>query len=183
MESKNINGYLNLEKNLEAMIHEGTVKIGFVEGETINIYYDYNLLQHLLGLEDYKEADIRIELDKFTHFINKNWGFVEIRVEKKRYKFSVSPIGVKYVYKKNINNTFLKDLILKTREKDCSIESILEVFYYYSKDVICEKSTNSEFDYIIYFKDTNIDSFKYCFSFNEMGNYYHRLTYYDYEKL
>lgn len=186
MEDRLTEGFLNLERNLEAMVHEGIVKLGYRRGEQISIYYDYDLLVYLLNIEEAKDNpkyDIMPNLQEFLSFIQKNWGKVTIELENNRYKFILSAFAVSYVHIKNKDNTFLSDLINVISKKDCNLDEILKVFRNYSEEVVSQESTNLEFDYVVYFKDTTIDEFKYCFTFGELGKYYHRLTDYDYNNL
>ena len=83
----------------------------------------------------------------------------------------------------NPRGNFLTELIRRIRNRDCSVEEIKSIFEAESPDYICEEIDNSEFQYVIYFKDENIDEYKYCFTFDAMGSYYHRLIEYDFEKL
>ncbi|ROR28161.1 uncharacterized protein DUF3877 [Mobilisporobacter senegalensis] len=186
MEDKKIQGFLHLERNLEAMIYEGIVKIGYVKGEKQSIYYDYDLLVYLLNIEQEQEnikMDIMPRLREFQTFVLKNWGKIGIEIENHRYKFNLPGGTIDHIYEKNKDNLFLSDLIGALSVKDCTLDNIMSVFYKYSQDIVCEESKNPEFNYVIYFKDTNIDEFKYCFTFGEMGKYYHRLTPFDYERL
>lgn len=186
MENKKIPGFLHLERNLEAMIHEGIVKIGYVKGEKQSIYYDYDLLVYLLNIKQ-EQGNIRMDimprLREFQEFVVKDWGEIGIELENNRYKFNLPAGTIAYIHEKYKNNFFLSDLIGALSEKDCTLENIMTVFYKYSEDVIYEESKNEEFNYVIYFRDDSIDEFKYCFTFGEMGKYYHRLTPFDYEKL
>lgn len=186
MEDNKIKGFLHLERNLEAMIHEGIVKIGYRRGENQSIYYDYDLLVYLLNIElDQEELgmNIMVRLREFRSFIEKNWGKIGIEIENDRYKFNLPANAITYIHEKNKDNLFLNNLIGALRGKDCTLENILGVFHKYSDEVICEESKHLEFDYVIYFKDINIDEFKYCFTFGDMGKYYHRLTPFDFERL
>lgn len=186
MEDKKTQGFLYLERNLEAMIHEGIVKIGYRRGEKQSIYYDYDLLVYLLNIEPEQgntRMDIMPILREFQVFIEKYWGKINIDMENNRYKFNLPANAIAYIHEKNKDNLFLSDLIGALGEKGCTLDDILKVFHKYSNEVICEESNNSEFNHVIYFEDTNIDEFKYCFTFGEMGRYYHRLTPFDYERL
>jgi len=59
----------------------------------------------------------------------------------------------------------------------------LRLYFEPYNEFICEESKNDEFQYVIYFKDSTIDPFRYCFAFDQMGGYYHRLLDYDYQKV
>ena len=62
----------------------------------------------------------------------------------------------------------------------CPVKNIFEKE---SADYVCEEINDSEFQYVIYFRDANIDEYKYCFTFDIMGSYYHRLIDYDFETI
>lgn len=185
MNNKKILGFQQLERNLEAMIHEGFIKIGYGNGEKIRIYYFSDLLLYLLGMDSSEKADTNLLpiLHEFCNYIQDHWGNIQIGKNQNRYEFIIPAKGAAYVYEKNKNNTFLKDLIEILKTEDCTIDNIIPVFEKYSSEVIYEKSTNPEFDYVVYFEDSSIDPFKYCFTFDTMGKYYHRLTDYDYAHL
>lgn len=186
MEDRKIQGFLHLERNLVAMIYEGMVKIGYHKGERQSIYYDYDLLCYLLDIEEQvvaEHVDILPRLMEFCEFISAHLGKVKVTMEKGRYKITVPEEGVDTIFEENKENTFLVELIATLRKKDCDIEEIKNVFYTYSDEVVCEPSEHAEFDYVVYFKDTTIDEFKYCFTFDVMGRYYHRLTEYDFTHL
>ena len=185
MTDKKILGFQHLERNLEAMIHEGFVKIGYVQGEKISIYYFSDLLSYLLDIDNNEDLirNLTAPLHEFCNYMIDNWGFIHIEREKNRYQFIIPAKGTAYVYEKNKNNTFLSDLIQTLSKNNCTVDDILPVFQKYSNEVVCEQSTHPEFDYVIYFADSNIDEFRYCFTFGELGKYYHRLTEYDYSQL
>jgi hypothetical protein len=175
--------YRDFEKNLEATLYEGIVKLGYLEGEPIGIFYTTDLFLHLLGIENTDKEDRVNTIKDIIGYLEPRFGRIKIGVEKTRFKITVPPEGVRYVLDKNKNNTFLKDLIDAMGNKDCNIEQVHAVFLKYSSQVILEEADHEEFDYIIYFKDKGIDPFIYCFTFNEMSKYYHRLTEYDYKRL
>lgn len=183
MEQNRIDGFRELERNLEATIHEGTIKLGFVKGEYIGIYYDYELLVHLLKQTPQEKKELMPILQEFAEYVKGELGLVQVTMEKSRYKVTVSPEGVAHIVEKNKENGFLKELIEEMSKSDCNVSSIKDIFYKYSNDVICEKSDNEEFDYVIQFKDKEIDPFIYCFTFDVMGKYYHRLTDFDFHRL
>lgn len=177
--------YTHLERNLEAMIHESFIKIGYVHDEKISIFYFSDLLSYLLGLDSNEDStdNLNTALSKFCEYTNNNWGSIHIEQENNRYQFIIPAKGTAYVYEKNKNNTFLRNLIDTLSNHNCTVSDILPVFYKYSDHVVCQPSAHQEFDYVIYFADPDIDEFKYCFTFGELGRYYHRLTAYDYSQL
>lgn len=161
-------------------IHEGQVKIGYEES-SIQIYYTLFSLETLLGIwvPSAKEMDVLMKV--FQTKITSTLGPVTITRDNDRFCFFVPKEGTKYIYESYEDNTFLKDLIAVLQIPNCTIENILSVFREQSPDVICQKMTDAEFDYVISYRDKSIDEFMYCFSIGEMGAYYHRFTEADFE--
>jgi hypothetical protein len=178
-----LDGFRHLQSNIESMIYESLVKLGSSKGEQMSIYYDIELLLYLLNRDSNEKKDIVSILKAFQDFAKQNFLDVCIEMEKGRYKFTLNSDAVGYIYNKHKDNTFLKELIRTLANKDVTIEDILEVFKQQSSEVICEKVENSEFDYVIYFEDQSSDEFKYCFTFDDMGKYYHRFIDYNYQRL
>jgi hypothetical protein len=175
--------FYELTNNLEAMLHESMVKIGYLKGQTVSIYYTPSLLCHLLGQKLEEHEQIMPLLLSFTEELEKEWGKIICTKQEGRYQLTIPAKGMDYVYEKNKENHFLSDLVEALKAPNITIDTVMAVFYQYSKDVICHKSTNDEFEYAVHFIDKTIDSFIYCFTFDEMGRYYHRFTEYDYMNL
>lgn len=172
-----------LTRNLEAMLHESMVKIGYLKGQAVGIYYTQSLLFHLLGMTSGKDEQVHSLLDQLTIELADAWGKIVWTKDDGRYKFIIPAKGMDYVNKKYKDDQFLSDLVETLRSPSITIDTVLKVFYRYSKDVINEKSTNDEFEYAVRFADPSIDAFIYCFTFDEMGQYYHRFTEFDYKNL
>jgi hypothetical protein len=175
--------YTHLEKNISDMIFEGLIKIGYVDKQRISVYYDLGLLSYLLGVEMLAFEQWRECFSGFKAFTADRLIGLEIKRQGHRFEFSVSGEGVDYIYKNNKSRKFLKELIAVLNRTDCTLEQITDVFQKVSEDIVIEKASHPEFQYVIYFKDKEIDEFKYCISFDEMGHYYHRLLDYDFEKV
>lgn len=174
--------YRHLEKNICDTIHEGQVKLGFVE-ESVRIYYMLGSLNGLLGTQAETPEEMEAVLADFSIFVKQHLGTVEISRDGVRFCFQVSREGVRYIHETYQENLFLQQLIVVLQNPACTIEDIQAVFLEKSDDVVCEKKTDEEFDYVIYYKDPSIDEFYYCFSIGQMGAYYHRFTEYDYKSV
>ncbi len=174
--------YAHLEKNICDTIHEGQVKLGYAD-EMVRIYYFLSSLNGLLGTNAKSVEEMDGLLESFETFVAPRLGKVLVSHEGERYCFLVSREGVSYIYETYKENKFLKQLIAVLQNPTCTIEEIKTVFTEKSEDVIVEKTPEEEFDYVIYYKDTAIDEFYYCFSIGEMGAYYHRFTKYDYQSV
>ena len=177
---KNID-YKHLEKNISDMIYEGMVKLGDKGGENVSIFYDNALLCYLLGLD--KNDNAKDYFDEFKESVKNTIGEIDIKPSNGRFQFTVNSKGTKYIYDNNSKRTFLKDLIKALNERNCTLADIIDIFKKENENVIVEEIDNSEFQYVIYFADKNIDEFRYCFTFDSMGKYYHRLLEYDFDKI
>jgi len=175
--------FKHLEKNISDMIFESLIKIGYIEEQRISVYYDEGLLCYLLGIKDMAKENWRICLASFKEYVSPRLSDLEIKRQGDRFEFSVSGDGVRYIYEHNHSRSFLKSLVEVLQDRNCVLEDILPIFEEVSSDVITEVIRHSEFQYVIYFVDKSIDEFKYCFTFDEMGHYYHRLLDYDFEKV
>lgn len=176
-------GFKELENNIETTIYEGILKLGYNSEESLCIYYDLDLLNYLLQ-KNFTTNRLCLEyLQEFITYVNPRLYNISILPEKGRFKFTVPKEGIAYIYNQYRNNKFLNELISTVKSHNFTLEDILTIFSHYTDEIVCEKMENSEFQYVIYFKDHNIDRFKYCFSFDEMGGYYHRLLDYSFHKI
>ncbi|MGB8455831.1 MAG: DUF3877 family protein [Anaerocolumna sp.] len=178
-----VNGFTNLEENIETTIYEGLLKLGYQDNESFRIYYDLDLLNYLLLTAFDSNEECLTYLQQFITYVNDRFYDLRIVLERNRFKFTIPKEGITYIYKHNEGNTFLKDLINRVNTHSFTLEDILSIFKRYSGDYICEEIDNSEFQYVIYFKDSSMDKFKYCFTFDQMGGYYHRLLDFSYHKI
>ena len=160
-------------------IHEGQVKIGY-EKSSIQVYYNLPSLEALLDVyvPSAKEMDVLMKV--FEKQVESTLGTIHVTRQEERYCFFIPEEGTKYIYDTYGDNTFLKELITTTQQKDCTIEDVLAVFKKQSPNVVCQKTPDAEFDYVIFYKDKSIDEFIYCFNVGQMGVYYHRFTEADY---
>ena len=177
------NQFAELEANLEAMLHESMVKIGYMKGKPVGVYYTEDLLCHLLGIPTGDRQEASSLLTQFADDSEELWGRISFEYANRRYKLTVPAKGLDYVYQRNKDKHFLEELINTLKKPDITIDDVTKVFKKYSDNVISEKSNNDEFEYAVHFADKRIDAFIYCFSFDEMGQYYHRFTEYDYVNL
>lgn len=178
-----MNGFINLEENIQTTIYEGLLKLGFENNDSFSIYYDLDLLSYLLGVSFDTEEECLGYLQDFIYFVKDRLADIAILLERKRFKFTVTEEGIAFIYKNNDGNRFLKELIETVKTHSFTLKDILHIFGQYSKDYVCEEINNSEFQYVIYFKDSSFDKFKYCFTFDQMGGYYHRLLDFSYNKI
>ena len=177
-----MHNYTRLERNIESTVYEGIVKLGFMEEESFGIYYDLGLLNYLLGTSFSSNEECYNELQNFARDILRNYP-ITITLEKGRFKFEISKEGVAYINHNASDKEFLKELIETVRNHQFTLADIQEIFKHQKKEYVCEHIENEEFQYVLYFTDHSFDPYKYCFTFDAMGGYYHRLLDYDYEKL
>lgn len=171
-----------LEKNITSTIYEGLLKLGHNNNEPISIYYDLDLLNHLLSTSFTSNEDC-------LQFIDENFSFhtlsehIRYSLEKGRFRFTVFEDGISLIYKEYEKDNYLKELIQLVRSHDFTLDDVLAIFSNSNYEYILETSNNEEFQHVIYLKDDSIDPYRYCFTFDQMGGYYHRLLAYDYNKL
>jgi hypothetical protein len=171
--------YQQLEKNVIDTVHEWQVKLGYTE-EMIRIYYNRDSLEHLVKLPLTTVAEAKEFLIAWRETVKDHLGKIHLSNKDERFCIGIPADGTKYVYENKKDSTFLLDLMKVMKESPCTIEQILEVFKKQSPNVICEKVDSEEFDYVIYYEDESLDSFRYCFSLGQMGAFYHRFSEYDY---
>ncbi|NLP35716.1 MAG: DUF3877 family protein, partial [Clostridiales bacterium] len=90
--------FRDLTDNLEAMLHESIVKIGYVKGQPVGIYYTEDLMHHLLGADEDLTALQRLE--EFAKENQSEWGMISYERQKGRYKLTVPAKGMAYVYER-----------------------------------------------------------------------------------
>lgn len=173
----------HLEKNISDMIYEGMVKIGYIENQSVSVYYDPGLLCYLLHTDRLTNEEMAECLEEFKQYVIPRLGSIAIKYAKGRYEFCVCKDGVKYIYENNQSRGFLPKLVEVLQNRENGLEQIIKVFREVSENIRVEEVEHSEFQYVISFEDKQIDEFRYCFTFDEMGRYYHRLLDYDFEKV
>ena len=180
MNDNKLKGFEHLKKNIYDYIYEGMVKLGYDKGKSVSIFYQKGLLAWLLNTD---ENSIDSLIPDFKDYVKKYLGDIKIEKGSERYKVTVPYEGVLEIAESYKDHTFLKKLVDTLGKKDCTIYDIENVFKSISPDYVKEEVDNSEFQYVFYFKDKSIDEFRYCFSFDMLGKYYHRLLDYDYESV
>ncbi|WP_310604740.1 DUF3877 family protein [Anaerosporobacter sp.] len=173
--------YQLLEKNIIDTIHEWQVKLGYTE-EMIRIYYNRDSLEHLVKLPLPTVVEAKAFLIEWRETAE-HFGKIRLSNKEERFCIGIPAEGTKYIYELKKRSTFLIDLMKILKESDCTIEHVMEVFKKQSEDIICEHVEGEEFDYVIYYADETMDAFRYCFSFGEMGAFYHRFSAYDFETI
>ena len=170
-----------LEKNLCDAIFEMMLKFNENHDSSICMYYTPDLAAYLLGCEI---GSIYEDLSDFKKYTSEHLGKIDIETASDgRIGIRVYTDGIDHIMQSNPRRFFLKKLVEAIRNRECTIDTIKSIFAEESKDFVCDEVDNSEFQYVVYFKDENIDEYKYCFTFDVMGSYYHRLIAHDFESL
>jgi hypothetical protein len=175
--------FFMLEQNITTTIYEGLLKIGYGNNENFSIFYDLDLLNYLLKSNFTTNEACYLYLNDFYKVVEPRLGNITISLEKKRFRFTVTKKGIENIYKLYEKDDYLKRLIELVKTHNFTLEDVLGIFKESSYEFICEESKNQEFQYVIYLKNSKIDPFRYCFAFDQMGGYYHRLLDYDYQKV
>ncbi len=174
-------GYSYFLKNLSDSIFEMMLKLGEEYNSSMCIYYTKDLGAFLIGVT---EDNVEEKLPELKKYIEERLGRTDVEFASDgRFGVRVYSDGIDKIMDINPRKHFLNELIEKIRDRSCSIDEIKKIFEKESNDYICEEIDDSEFQYVVYFKDENIDEYKYCFTFDVMGSYYHRLIDYDFERL
>lgn len=170
-----------LIKNITDQIQELQIKLGYAK-ETVRLYYPLASLNALLNVKETDEDEMISLLETNEKIKSSKAGPFQFAQSKGRIEVSVAPEGVAYVHEHMPKPQFLKDMIeLFQMHHICDIEMVCALFAKYSSDYVCEKMAEGmDFDYVIYFKDSQIDEYYYCIK-EEMGHtIYHRFTKEDY---
>lgn len=170
-----------LEKNIVDQIKEVQIKLGYVK-ETVRLYYPLTSLNTMLGTSYINLENARNDIEICLKKRPLNIGEVDVSVHEGRIEFVVPPDGTEYIHNNIADPDFLKDLVILFGKHHCTKQEILDLFANYSEEYVCEQMPEgADFDYVLYFKDKNIDEYYYCVK-EEMGHtIYHRFTKEDYE--
>lgn len=177
-----------LTNHIITTVYEGLLKLGTSGDESYSIYYDLDLLNYLLDTNfESKDACFQQLQQLYSHPCTsdsfENQLLVAISLEKGRFRFTVPASSMEDIRTHGEKNHFLSDIIELVKSHHFTLEDVKEVFARYSDDYICEKTSHPEFQYVLYFTDEEINHYKYCFTFDGCGGYYHRLLDYDYQKI
>lgn len=184
-----------LIKNIIDQIKEVQMKLGYV-WESIHLYFPWESLVVLMGKDSEVEGDVEVKsmkswktdllktLNTSPIFTEGNMGKLLFKESKGRVEVIIPPEGAKYVYKEVPDPPFLKAVIeLFHTHHSISIEEISACFARFSSDYECRKIENNDFDYVLFFRDPEVDPYYYCIKM-EMGHtIYHRFIKEDYKKL
>lgn len=174
----------NLLVNIIDQIKEVQLKLGYAE-ETIHLYFPRESLNDILRTSYQDEESLLRELQQASAFALAKLGEVSFGLNQKRIEIRIPPQGARYVMENIPDPPFLKELIrLFSHGHGLSIEEIRDCFAKFSEEYVCEKmKSDSDFDYVLYFTDTDIDACCYCVKM-EMGHaVYHRFTREDFCRL
>lgn len=168
-------------QNIIDQIKEAQIKLGYVK-ETVRLYYPTESLNGMLGTQAKDAEELQSLLENTSVFSDSVLGKLQFAVCKGRIEVSIPPEGAEYVYREVPAPAFLMDIIrLFGEHHHCSLGDVCTVFEKYSKAYVCEKMPEGmDFDYVLYFRDMEIDAYYYCIK-EEMGHtIYHRFTKEDY---
>ncbi|WP_230398445.1 DUF3877 family protein [Novisyntrophococcus fermenticellae] len=170
--------YNQLEKSLTDIMKEEQAKLGYKK-EKIRLYYPLSSLNHLL------ETDVTAEempevLRDFPAYIYNKFGMVQVSHTGERFCFTISEDASEYVHNNMRPNEFIKKLVDLVAEHGCTIEQIIDLFHASSGNIHVDSICNGEFDYLIYFEDTD-DKYYYCFKDEGCHIIYHRFLPEDYD--
>ena len=175
----------NIQKLMDHLtntVYEGMLKLGGMTDETFSIYYDLDLLNYLLETDFTSNQSCEAFLNSAEDSLQIGGCQIIVSLEKGRFRFQAPRASLTMIYAKGEQHGFLRDIIGLASTHHYTLDDVKEVFEKYSKDYMCEEIDHPEFQYVLYFKDEAINHYKYCFTFDAFGGYYHRLLDYDYQK-
>lgn len=162
------------KKIIYDFIKEQQMKLGF-EQETIRLYIPIQSFKHILNLQkDSSKEEQKRQIGSFRAELEKTLGAVKITGKEERICIAISPEGSRYVHENIEENRFLADLIALFRKHHITIDQVRDIFETYSHEYVCFKQEGEEFDYLLYFKNKEIDEYYYCVKFEEGHASYHR---------
>ncbi len=165
--------YAALERMLINSIREVQMKLGY-EKEAIRFYYPEKSLLRILKAGDLSD-DIKTALKEFKTYVKDRLGEIKITRSQERFCFLIPPEGVEYVWEQEEENGFLREFIENIEKPGIQPEEIKNVFFKYSDgNYVCENCDGEECDFILYFKDSARDSYRYFIKFHDNHATYHR---------
>lgn len=170
-----------LINNILDVIKEQQIKLGYRK-ESIRLYYPLASLNRLLGT-NYDSAEMQAYMEKYFADYETNLGKVEVSNSNGRFCINLPEKTSEYVHENTPDSGFLYDFIDLFRQHGVVVEEVRELFCKYSDDVCFECLENSEFDYVLYFKNGEPDSYVYCITEEGAHISYHRFTPEDYKDL
>ncbi|MBE7719988.1 MAG: hypothetical protein E7243_10790 [Lacrimispora celerecrescens] len=166
--------YGALERMLINSIKEVQIKLGY-EKEPIRFYYPQHALTKILKVSEDSDREMKATMEGFKESVKERLGDIRITKSQERFCFEIPPEGVEYVYEHEKDNGFLKEFIETVENPSTALEDILKVFRKFGDGrVICEKSQEEDFDYILFFENPSIDNYRYYIKFHENHVTYHR---------
>lgn len=166
-----------LERNIISVIKESQAKLGY-EKMPLGINYIKPSLRHLLN--DCTDDEIVPLLNRFAREKQDKFGDISIAETDGGYRLTVSEKGVELVHNSLSDNDFIVQFVNAIRQPDCNIDKVVALFKSFGENVHFEKTSNGEFEYLIYFEDGEPDEFYYCLDDDDFGVTYHRFTKEDY---
>ncbi|MBR0412128.1 MAG: DUF3877 family protein [Eubacterium sp.] len=164
------------KNNLISVIKEAQLKLGY-ESHSIGVNYTEPSLCHLLSCD---KGEVKQRLAAFCKDNSDFFGELTFTARDGGYRIDVPQKGVDYVHSILKDDEFLSVLIRMVQKPGCTVDDVLNVFYRYSDDVHFEEVQNGEFDFLIYFEDSGVDDFRYCFHDDGLQLEYHRFIKEDY---
>lgn len=177
-----------LTNHIISTVYEGLIKLGTHGNENYTIFYDLDLINHLLGTTYTDKMECLNDLIRVYHANTtddtNDTLHMNLALEKGRFRITILASSIPYILSSGESNGFLKDIIELVKTQHFHIEDVKRLFESYSSDYTCEETNHPEFQYVLYFNQEKINQYKYCFSFDGCcGGYYHRLLDFDYEKI
>ena len=167
-----------LIRNIIEQINELQLKLGYAH-ESVTLFYPYGSLRYLLDTDKRGNELIDMVNECISSSVLSQ---IEVTPAKGKALLTLPSDTVTYIHENFKPSDFLKDFIeLFSKHHGITTENICALFEKYSSNYsFITMPDGSDFDYVFYFTDHEIDSFYYCIK-NELGHMiYHRFIESDY---
>lgn len=166
---------IKLFNNIVDQVKEAQIKLGYVR-ETIRLYYQPASLNALLETNYETSQEL---CDALEYIEDLSFSVCDGRVEVR-----VLPKLCEYIHREVKSSPFLEELIaLFYNKHNCTIDEVCVLFGKYGTYVCDKMLPGSEFDYVVYFDESEIDEYYYCIKIEDGHSIYHRFIETDYKEL
>lgn len=166
-----------LESTLTEMVKEQQMKLGY-EKETVRFYFQETSMDAFLGLSQethWTDAQLLSLQRGLWKQMEGTLGKLVVTKKGNRFCVTVPPEGSAYVHEHVKESPFLREIIQLFGNHHVDLAQVQAVFEKYGA-YRCEKAEGAEFDYLLYFLNTDVDTWYYCLKFDEGHASYHRFT-------
>lgn len=177
-----------LKKHMIDTTKEWQMKIGYMAGNNMELYYPSSSLAMLLGLkETASEEEINTALGEYAEETKDIFGELEVSHKGERYCITIPPQGCAYIAENVPEPEFLKGFLKIVASPDGTLQQVRDYFKDFAKknhaEYREEDGAHDDMGRIFYFTDKAVDAYYYCVEVGELGLAYHRFDEESYLKM